>query len=65
MEEGKDIAWKPIMACIGTGIVGIAIGVFLLAPLVEKVKAKKLEASKEFKEFKDSKAAKEGAKKSS
>jgi len=47
MEEGKDIAWKPILACIGTGIAGIAIGVFLLAPLVEKAKEKRTASLKE------------------
>lgn len=46
MAEGKDIAWKPILGMIGTGIAGIAIGAFLVAPMIAKAKEKKLAAKK-------------------
>ena len=42
MAEGKDIAWKPILGMVGTGLAGIAIGVFLVAPFIQKTKVKKL-----------------------
>jgi len=42
MSTGNDIAWKPIMACVGSGIAGLAIGALLLAPFIEKVKTEKL-----------------------
>lgn len=36
MAEGKNIAWKPILACIGCGVVGIGIGAFVIAPFFNK-----------------------------
>ena len=46
MTDGKDIAWKPYAFSIGAGLVGIAIGVFLVAPALQKREAKKLAAKK-------------------
>ncbi len=46
MANKTDIAWTPIMYCVGTGIVGIAIGTFLVAPMVHKMKAKQLAEKK-------------------
>ncbi|CAA0147871.1 MULTISPECIES: hypothetical protein [Flavobacteriaceae] len=42
MAQKNDIAWQPIMYCVGAGIAGIAIGTLLVAPMVQKMKAKKL-----------------------
>jgi len=42
MANSKDIAWTPIMYCVGAGIAGLALGTFLVAPMVQKMKAKKL-----------------------
>ena len=42
MAQKNDIAWQPIMYCIGAGIAGIAIGTLIVAPMVQKMKAKKL-----------------------
>ena len=42
MAKENDIAWTPILYCIGAGIAGIAIGTFLVAPMVQKRKAKKI-----------------------
>ena len=41
MAQDNDIAWKPILFCVGAGIAGIALGTFLVAPMVQKMKAKK------------------------
>ena len=46
MAKETDIAWKPILICAGTGIAGIAIGTFLIAPMIQKAKAKKELAKK-------------------
>jgi len=46
MAEQNDIAWKPILYCVGAGIAGIALGTFLVAPMVQKMKAKKLAEKK-------------------
>lgn len=46
MAEGKDIAWKPILGMVGTGLAGIAIGAFLVAPMIKKAKEKKLASKK-------------------
>jgi hypothetical protein len=47
MANNSDIAWKPIMYMVGTGVAGILIGTFIVAPMIQKVKAKKLAAKKE------------------
>lgn len=41
MANSKDIAWTPILYCVGAGVAGLALGTFLLAPMVQKMKAKK------------------------
>lgn len=41
MANNNDIAWAPILYCVGAGIAGLAIGTFLVAPMVQKMKAKK------------------------
>ena len=41
-----DIAWKQIGILAGTGIVCLLIGTFVVAPRVQKHKAKKLAAKK-------------------
>tara|TARA_R110002049_G_scaffold113040_2_gene263065 strand:+ start:32388 stop:32696 length:309 start_codon:yes stop_codon:yes gene_type:complete len=46
MANNKDIAWTPILYCVGAGIAGIALGTFLVAPMVQKMKAKKLAEKK-------------------
>lgn len=40
--DSNDIAWAPILYCVGAGVAGIALGTFLVAPMVQKHKAKKL-----------------------
>jgi len=42
MAHNSDIAWKPIMYMVGTGVAGILIGTLLVAPMMQKAKAKKL-----------------------
>ncbi|WP_170179740.1 hypothetical protein [Flavivirga rizhaonensis] len=42
MAKENDIAWTPILYCVGAGIAGIALGTFLVAPMVQKMKAKKI-----------------------
>ena len=42
MANNSDIAWKPIMYMVGTGVAGILIGTLIIAPMMEKAKAKKL-----------------------
>lgn len=46
MANKNDIAWTPILYCMGTGIAGLALGTFLVAPMVQKMKAKKLAEKK-------------------
>ena len=46
MAQKNDIAWQPIMYCVGAGIAGIAIGTLIVAPMVQKMKAKKLAEKK-------------------
>jgi hypothetical protein len=46
MANSKDIAWTPIMYCVGAGIAGLALGTFLVAPMVQKMKAKKIAEKK-------------------
>ena len=46
MAQKNDIAWQPIMYCVGAGIAGLAIGTLLVAPMVQKMKAKKLAEQK-------------------
>ncbi|EDP96527.1 hypothetical protein U8527_10455 [Kordia algicida OT-1] len=46
MANNSDIAWKPIMYMVGTGVAGILIGTLIVAPMLQKRKAKKLAASK-------------------
>jgi hypothetical protein len=46
MANNKDIAWMPILYCVGAGIAGLALGTFLIAPMVEKRKAKKAASTK-------------------
>jgi len=41
-----DIAWKQIGWITGTGIVGILIGTLIVAPMLQKRKAKKLDEKK-------------------
>ncbi len=41
MAQHNDIAWKPIIYCIGAGVLGIALGTFMVAPMVQKRAAKK------------------------
>lgn len=41
MAQHNNIAWKPIMYCIGTGVLGIALGTYMVAPMVQKMAAKK------------------------
>jgi hypothetical protein len=43
MANKNDIAWTPILYCVGAGI---ALGTFLVAPMVQKMKAKKLAEKK-------------------
>lgn len=45
--KGKDLAWKPIAMCVGSGLAGIAIGAFLVAPFLKKLKDKKASKSSE------------------
>lgn len=42
MATNKDIAWTPILYCVGAGVAGLALGTFLVAPMVQKMKAKKV-----------------------
>ena len=44
MAQDNDIAWTPILYCVGAGVAGLALGTFLVAPMVQKIKAKKLAA---------------------
>jgi hypothetical protein len=46
MANKNDIAWTPILYCVGAGVAGIALGTFLIAPMMQKMKAKKLAESK-------------------
>lgn len=44
MAQDNDIAWALIFYCVGAGVAGLALGTFLVAPMVQKMKAKKLAA---------------------
>ncbi len=46
MANGKDIAWTPILVCIGVGLAGLTIGAFAVGPAIYKRKVKKLAAKK-------------------
>ena len=46
MANKNDIAWTPILYCVGAGVAGIALGTFLIAPMMQKMKAKKLAEAK-------------------
>ena len=46
MAQENDIAWTPILYCVGAGIAGLALGTFLVAPMVQKMKAKKIAEQK-------------------
>jgi hypothetical protein len=46
MANNKDIAWTPILYCVGAGVAGIALGTFLMAPMMQKMKAKKIVEAK-------------------
>lgn len=46
MANKNDIAWTPILYCVGAGVAGIALGTFLIAPMMQKMKAKKIAAAK-------------------
>ncbi|EDP94663.1 hypothetical protein U8527_07190 [Kordia algicida OT-1] len=46
MGKNSDIAWKPIMYMVGTGVAGILIGTLIVAPWMQKAKAKKLAEKK-------------------
>lgn len=46
MPNNKDIAWTPILYCVGAGIAGLALGTFLVTPMVQKMKAKKIAENK-------------------
>ncbi|WP_430409236.1 hypothetical protein [Kordia sp.] len=46
MANNSDIAWKPIMYMVGTGVAGILIGTLIVAPMMQKRKAKKLAENK-------------------
>lgn len=46
MTKNSDIAWKPIMYMVGTGVAGILIGALIVAPMMQKRKAKKLAENK-------------------
>lgn len=46
MANNSDIAWKPIMYMVATGVAGILIGTLIVAPCIQKAKAKKLEEKK-------------------
>ena len=46
MANNSDIAWKPIMYMVGTGVAGIVIGAFIVAPMMQKHKARKLAENK-------------------
>ncbi|WP_198283129.1 hypothetical protein [Aquimarina agarilytica] len=41
MTQENDIAWTPILYCVGAGVAGLALGTFLIAPMIQKMKAKK------------------------
>lgn len=45
-QQKTDIAWKPILYCGGIAITGILVGTFIVAPIIEKQKAKKLAKQK-------------------
>ena len=40
MKEENDIAWKPIMYCSAALLGGLALGIWVLAPIMEKRKEK-------------------------
>jgi len=46
MAQENDIAWTPILYCVGAGIAGIALGTFLVAPMIQKRKAKQMAEKK-------------------
>ncbi len=41
MAQENDIAWTPILYCAGAGLAGLALGTFLIAPMIQKMKSKK------------------------
>jgi len=46
MANGKDIAWKPIIACSVIGLIMFTVGALAVGPTVYKRKVKKLAAKK-------------------
>jgi hypothetical protein len=42
MANKNDIAWTPILYGVGAGVAGISLGTFLIAPMMRKMRAKKI-----------------------